>query len=290
MSDLRGSEGPSFQVLAASSPSQIHRDHGLCRACGRSGDFEVVPGIINSELRSAWGIGREMAAAFDRRESLACPECGCSLRTRRLAEAVVATYAPSLGLDADAASLVDLLGDPQFRSLRVAEINSCGMLHNILAEHPRLAYSEYAADSVAEPRERDSRPSQDLQALTYPEASFDLILTSDTLEHVPQPERAWQEIARVLAPGGFHIFTIPVLPGQRATRPRAHLGPKGVVLTAPPAYHGCGGEYLVFTDFGVDVADNLGALGLRTDILFFDPADAFCIDFVFRSWRQVTHS
>ena len=42
--------------------------------------------------------------------------------------------------------------------------------------------------------------------------SFDLVLTSETLEHVPDLAAASREIRRVLVPGGRHIFTIPLLP------------------------------------------------------------------------------
>ena len=58
----------------------------------------------------------------------------------------------------------------------------------------------------------DGFRSEDLTRLTYSDASFDLVLTSETLEHVPDLEAALREIRRVLVPGGRHIFTIPQLP------------------------------------------------------------------------------
>jgi ubiquinone/menaquinone biosynthesis C-methylase UbiE len=41
-------------------------------------------------------------------------------------------------------------------------------------------------------------PSEDLCALSYADASFDLVVTSDTLEHVPDVDAALREIPRVL--------------------------------------------------------------------------------------------
>ena len=46
-------------------------------------------------------------------------------------------------------------------------------------------------------------------ALTYPEASFDLIVSCEVIEHVGQPEQMVREMYRVLRPGGVAIMTFP---------------------------------------------------------------------------------
>jgi SAM-dependent methyltransferase len=38
--------------------------------------------------------------------------------------------------------------------------------------------------------------------LPFADASFDSILLSDVLEHIPTPERLWREMARLLKPEG----------------------------------------------------------------------------------------
>lgn len=50
---------------------------------------------------------------------------------------------------------------------------------------------------------------EDITRLTFSNKSFDFILTSDILEHVNRYESALSEIARVLKPGGAHIFCVP---------------------------------------------------------------------------------
>jgi SAM-dependent methyltransferase len=49
----------------------------------------------------------------------------------------------------------------------------------------------------------------DIAAIPAPDRSFDAILCSEVLEHVPDPTRALDEFARLLKPGGTLILTAP---------------------------------------------------------------------------------
>ena len=46
-----------------------------------------------------------------------------------------------------------------------------------------------------------------IEALDLPDASFDVVLCTQVLEHVRHPQRALAEIARVLKPGGHLLLT-----------------------------------------------------------------------------------
>jgi ubiquinone/menaquinone biosynthesis C-methylase UbiE/tetratricopeptide (TPR) repeat protein len=50
----------------------------------------------------------------------------------------------------------------------------------------------------------------DIAALPVPDASFDVVLCTEVLEHVPEPIAALREMARVLRPGGKLILTAPL--------------------------------------------------------------------------------
>lgn len=39
--------------------------------------------------------------------------------------------------------------------------------------------------------------------------SFDTIILSDVLEHLPEPEKCWHEMSRLLAPGGHALINVP---------------------------------------------------------------------------------
>jgi 2-polyprenyl-3-methyl-5-hydroxy-6-metoxy-1,4-benzoquinol methylase len=49
----------------------------------------------------------------------------------------------------------------------------------------------------------------DIQAIAEDEASFDTVISCETIEHVPDPKKALAELARVLKPGGRLLLTTP---------------------------------------------------------------------------------
>jgi ubiquinone/menaquinone biosynthesis C-methylase UbiE len=50
---------------------------------------------------------------------------------------------------------------------------------------------------------------QDACALSIPNDSFDVVISSECIEHTPDPERALREMTRVLKPGGLIVVTSP---------------------------------------------------------------------------------
>src|SRR5208282_1191259 len=75
----------------------------------------------------------------------------------------------------------------EHRRLRVLEVNEAGQLTQFLRELPLYTLAR------------------------YPDVCYDLVVHSDTLEHVSQPTAALSECYRVLAPGGYCVFTVPVV-------------------------------------------------------------------------------
>lgn len=52
--------------------------------------------------------------------------------------------------------------------------------------------------------------TSDIVAIPVPDRSFDVVLCTEVLEHVPEPIAAVQEMARILRPGGRLILTAPL--------------------------------------------------------------------------------
>ena len=49
----------------------------------------------------------------------------------------------------------------------------------------------------------------DIQAIDDADATYDTVISCETVEHVPDPARAVRELARVLKPGGRLFLTVP---------------------------------------------------------------------------------
>jgi SAM-dependent methyltransferase len=116
--------------------------------------------------------------------------------------------------------------------------------------------------------------NEDLEKQTFPNDSFDLVLTQDVFEHLFRPDAAIREIARTLRPGGAHICTVPIVRKEQPSRRRASLEHGCVVHYEPPEYHGnpiSSDGSLVTIDWGYDITEYLDQKsGLKSTIVFAD--------------------
>jgi hypothetical protein len=244
-----------------------HRRWEWCSVCGWFGPMLYRRWVIPPKLEQLWGLSPAVADALARKESLDCFWCGAKLRARRLALAVLETI--PVKDPPRCRSLREWVKSPVAQQLRVAEINIIEGVHEELCTLRECAYSEFREGDAPGSTVNGVR-AEDLTRLTYEDGSFHLVLTSETLEHVPDFDLALREIFRVLKPGGWHIFTVPLLPGVETTFARAEVDASGgVVHRATPICHpGGDAGYPVFTEFGADFLEILQRAGFEADVLF----------------------
>jgi hypothetical protein len=244
-----------------------------CSVCGRFRPMLYRRRVIPPRLVELWGLSPRLAVALARKESSDCASCGAKLRARRLAQVILQLY-PVGTHSAPARSLAEWTRSPQARQLRVAEINRIEGVHDQLLGLPGLRSSDYQPETNSGAIVRGVR-SEDLTRLSYPDGSFDLVLTSETLEHVPDLAAALREIHRVLGPRGRHICTVPLLPGVEQTFSRAVARPDGTHGGFAPRICHPGGDhgYPVFTEFGADFPDIVAAAGFEVTVHFGPPTE-----------------
>ncbi|HWM69762.1 MAG TPA: class I SAM-dependent methyltransferase [Steroidobacteraceae bacterium] len=140
----------------------------------------------------------------------------------------------------------------------VLELDPNSPLRPILGTAKSYARSFFRPGVELGSRRPDGAVCQDITRLTYPDSSLDLIVSSDVLEHVPHAHLAFRETARVLRPGGAHLFTVP--PRER-TRNREGLEPEYHADPLDPA------GILVYWDYGPDLPSVLPTPGLELRIV-----------------------
>jgi SAM-dependent methyltransferase len=90
----------------------------------------------------------------------------------------------------------------------------------------------------------------DALALPFPEATFDRVIASEVLEHIPDDRAAMAELARVLRPGGTMAVTVP------------RAGPEAINWALSDEYHDTpGGHVRIYRRSTLE--RRLAASGLR---------------------------
>lgn len=104
---------------------------------------------------------------------------------------------------------------PPLEGLRVLEIG-CGRggFSRFLASNGAdLVAADFSpaavevAQRLLEPHERSEAIVADIERIPFDTDSFDLVISLDTIEHVPHPTKAVSELIRVLKPGGKLVLT-----------------------------------------------------------------------------------
>lgn len=222
-------------------------EEARCAVCGNKGPF--FPFFPGASLRES-----------------PCSRCGARRRNRDVARVLMRHCLPrdhafvSDPAEAVLANCLDMLAP-----LRIHEFQAQGVLHETLKCLPGYSCSEYLPDTPPGKHNAEGIRCEDATCLTFADASFDVVISQDIMEHVDDARLAFAQIHRVLRAGGGHVFTVPVHEGF-CTRRRARQMPSGEVEhLLPPVYHkdplnpkGA----LVFWDYGDDLPELLARQGI----------------------------
>src|SRR5690606_5554081 len=85
-------------------------------------------------------------------------------------------------------------------------------LAKMLPKGAKLSASEYVADLIPKAKERNPGLKiieESVYELTHKDNTFDVVFLLEVLEHLDYPDKALQEIHRILKPGGVLILGVP---------------------------------------------------------------------------------
>jgi SAM-dependent methyltransferase len=219
---------------------------GYCHVCGAEATFASY----------------EPVETPCKRNTFICNGCGASARNRHVAQTILARF-PTEPTSTSLAAFARSFGGAIWLTC------TSGAIPQALRPARGCVMTEFHAGKRSGRIIRGVR-NEDIQASSFPARTFDLIVTEDVLEHVPEPERAFREIRRVLKPGGLHIGTIPVNWARDTSVARAIVQSGQIKHLLPPEYHHdphLPGDVLAFTEYGCDVADRYCSLIGPSEIL-----------------------
>ncbi len=224
----------------------IEQGYGYCTVCGEHQLF----------------LSYEPKDFPCKRNGFVCENCGAVGRNRHIAHTIVDVFRDRV----DCSSLMEFApkfdGDIWIGCVKEAVSRGLG-------DNPNVVRSEYI-DGLASGESRNGVLCQDMQATTFADNQFDLIISEDVIEHVPNPAQAFREIRRILKPGGKHIFTIPIDWGTSRSYARAIVNDGVIHHIHPPEVHGDPFRpdgVLAFYTFGLDVIETFCSLTGPTRML-----------------------
>jgi SAM-dependent methyltransferase len=224
-----------------------------CNICGFIGrPFYDFP---NLELRREHKIGLL-------RETLHCRKCDSSMRDRVLARQLLLQI--SYKNNKIYNSIKDLK-QADLMDIKILNTDAYSAISKLLKDFPN-----YIRSSFTDPENLDSLIGSNyyninLEKIGFPDNYFDIVLTSDVMEHVRDIDAAHREIARILKVGGKYIFTVPYDPTcltHHILVDTQHSVDRHLVK---PQYHGdpINGGIIAYRVFGKAIYADLNAFNLN---------------------------
>jgi len=223
---------------------------GYCRVCEREVALLVDRQCGAVEAARGW--------LPNWRERMVCPRCALNNRQRVIADA--------------ARRAVCGYRDRRPDVYLMEQVTPIFKWMNESVPQARCIGSEYLGPDVEPGQPVRGIRHEDVERLSFADASFDLILSNDVLEHVADPQKALAEACRVLRPGGVLLMTVPFHLDKAVSERRAALVDGALTHFLPEVYHGnpvSDEGSLVFTDFGWDFLQDMRDAGFASACLRF---------------------
>jgi len=200
------------------------------------------------------------------RETLECLNCLSRMRYRIMAHGMLNEFGSRFGINA--ASIADV--GAQLKNIDILDTDAFSPVARILRDNKSYKMSSYLPDRPFGLLKDQDIYNIDLQKISFPDMSFDIILTSDVMEHVRSFDAANREIFRCLKPGGAHIFTVPFHEPEPWTRTLVDTSTADDIYLEPPQLHGddhLSGKIPAYRIYGLELLDDLRSLGFVASMI-----------------------
>lgn len=236
------------------------RHYFNCNVCGHKG----VPlfDFPDPLLRREHNIGHL-------RETLQCKQCGATMRHRTLAAALLRVLSTRAKLKISAIRDIDT---SSLQGLKILDTDAFSPISKRLKHLSGYTVSSFRPDLAFDTEIGPGYLNLNLENMRLESSSFDIVLTSDVMEHVRGVDNAHKEIARILKTGGHYIFTVPYDPAIAEHKVLVDTSGTEDVYLVPPQYHGdpLSGGILAYRVFGKQIFADLQECGLNAKLVDID--------------------
>ena len=230
------------KTLIEASNTEVFKVNGFCAPCKKNVLFLVDMQSGGQRQSNVW--------MPNWRERLECPLCGMNNRQRLIA------------------TLIKQELDSKYKKHEhvyfMEQVTPIYKWAKATFENHIIVGSEYLGHKYESGTIIKGIRHENVENLSFPDNTIDLIVSNDVFEHVPNPAKAFEECARVLREFGLMLATIPFHWNNDKSISRAKIIDGQLEHILPPLYHGnpisVDGS-LVFTDFGWDILDQIMVAG-----------------------------
>ncbi|HET7349465.1 MAG TPA: methyltransferase domain-containing protein [Marmoricola sp.] len=230
--------------------------HATCNICGHTGTLRYeLPDLATFERHHIEPL----------RETLRCRGCHAKMRDRVLAAGLL----DALARRGVRARTIDQLATRLPEHVTILDTDAHSRIAHRLRVAPGFHRSLYLPGRTnGEVLDDDRMRNVDLEQMPYPDGTFDIVITSEVMEHVRWVDRAHREIARCLKADGTYLFTVPYDPALEHTWTLVDPETDRDLVDEPHVH----GDPMIrekgirsYRVFGRDIVDDLAGAGLDAE-------------------------
>jgi hypothetical protein len=259
---------PRLNAANFSHYKQYGRSPFACNVCGSTGrPFFDFPDL---RLRRDHRIG-------ELRETLQCTHCGATMRHRTLVTAFLQRVSQAVGRPV---TTVRQVAETGLGGLRVLDTDAFSPMSKLLRGQAGYIVSSFQPGKPMDTLLGPQHYNLNLERIGFEDRSFDVVLTSDVMEHVRDIDAAHREIVRILKDGGSYIFTVPYDPACATHHLLVDTSGEQDRHLVPPQYHGdpLTGGILAYRVFGKAIFSDLERLGTSVRFTEVNDGSALIVD------------
>ncbi|NNM64223.1 MAG: methyltransferase domain-containing protein [Burkholderiales bacterium] len=221
------------------------------------------------------------------RETLQCQKCGATNRDRTLSHGILSEFYIRTGILHNSIYALSRLG---LQGITIFDSDAFSPISRQLKGLTGYTCSSYFPGRDFGDLLGPGHYNIDIQKIDFENNSFDIILSSDMMEHVRDIDAAHEEIFRILAVGGVYLFNVPYDSSLDLNRILVDTSGEVDIFIEQPHYHGdpLTGAILAYRIFGKQIFKDISNIGFCLDFELINNAQNLIVNGdLFRAVKKI---